>query len=54
MSGGDAAPVGSRAPRHPRAPLPWAPIFQAWKRGVSLPSASVRATLLDAQREAGV
>lgn len=53
---GEAAPVGPRAPRHPRARLPWAPTFQAWKRGVSLPSASasVRATLLDAQREAGV
>lgn len=56
MSEGTLPSVGPRALRHPRTRLPWAPTFQVWRQGVSLPfvSASVRATLVDAQREAGV
>ena len=56
MSEGTLPPMGPRALGPPRARLPWAPTSQAWKQGVSHPpaSASVGASLLDTQQEAGV
>ena len=56
VSEGTLPPMGPRALGHPRARLPWAPTSQAWKQGVSHPpaSASVGASLLDTQQEAGV